>query len=309
MHPSFFNAVNLKARLKHNIIGDVINSQQILDAVTSTEPEIVFHLAAQALVSVGYEDPIKTYQTNIMGTVNLLEAVRNTKSVKVVIVITSDKCYENKEWIWPYRETDSLGGHDPYSSSKACAEIISSSYKRALLNHEVALATARAGNVIGGGDWARDRLVPDCIRAFTSNKPVKLRNPNALRPWQHVFEPISGYLILAERLYSDGDKYGGPWNFGPSLDRGDATVYEVALIVAEEWEGAHVVKAEAYDDIFHEAKILRLDNTKAVTYLNWKPKWSLKKAIKETVGWYKAFYSGKNMMEFSINQILDYINS
>ncbi|MEO0272286.1 MAG: CDP-glucose 4,6-dehydratase [candidate division WOR-3 bacterium] len=310
--PNFFSAVNLQTCLEDHIVGDVRDYASISKVMLQIEPEIVFHLAAQSLVGIGYKDPLTTYETNVMGTVNLLEAVRNTPSVKEVIIITSDKCYENREWVWPYRETDTLGGFDPYSSSKACAEIISSSYKRAFFKSKVALATARAGNVIGGGDWAQDRLIPDCIKAFTSNKPVILRNPHSLRPWQHVLEPLFGYLILAEKIYSNPDKFSGPWNFSPYAETGDATVYDVAKLVADEWEGVHILKKTEESNTFHEAAVLRLDNTKAVTLLNWKPKWSLKEAVKETVKWYKQYYAQegvKDMKEFSIRQISEYMDT
>ena len=238
--PSLFEILNLKEKIVH-IIGDIKDEEKLKNIFKKYKPDIVFHLAAQSLVRFSYKEPKLTYETNVMGTLNVLEAVREAKSVKVVIIVTSDKCYENKEWVYGYRENDPLGGHDPYSSSKACAELVVEAYRNSFFNpknygktHQVALATVRAGNVIGGGDWQVDRLIPDCVKALSKGKPIKIRNPNAIRPWQHVLEPLSGYLLLVQKMWKEPTKYCEAWNFGP-YEKDIATVKEIVEKVINLW--------------------------------------------------------------------------
>lgn len=293
-----------------SIKGDIRNLEQLQAAIERSKPEIVVHMAAQSLVRYSYQNPIDTYSTNVMGTVNVLEAVRRAGSVKVVINVTSDKCYENREWVWGYRENEPMGGYDPYSSSKGCAELVASAYRRSFFNtddyanHGVALASVRAGNVIGGGDWARDRLIPDIIRAIEKRTPVLIRSPHAIRPWQHVLEPLSGYLLLAERLYLEGVKYAEGWNFGPA-DTDARPVEWVVQKLCDTWgEGASWrpdVQAGP-----HEAYHLKLDCSKARVSLGWKPVWSLEHTIAKIVAWQKAASRKEDMRTLTLSQIDDY---
>ena len=277
------------------------------------KPQIVFHLAAQSLVRLSYEEPSLTYETNVLGTVNLLEAVRQTPSVRVVVNVTSDKCYENKNWVWGYREIDPIGGHDPYSSSKGCAELVTQSYLRSFFPpenygsaHSVALASVRAGNVIGGGDWGADRLLPDCMRALSKGDKVVIRSPEAFRPWQHVLEPLGGYLLLGAKLWKEGPRYAGAWNFGPREDE-EWTVEKVVREVIHLWgRGSYGIDGHGQP---HEASRLKLDCSKARLQLNWKPRYSLKQSLDHTVSWYKKFYSGASVDEiykFTQQQINNY---
>jgi CDP-glucose 4,6-dehydratase len=290
-------------------IGDVVDAENLKAAINSAKPEIVFHLAAQSLVRPSYDDPVGTYATNVMGTVHLLESVRQTSGVKAVVVITSDKCYENREWVWGYRENDPMGGYDPYSNSKGCAELVSAAYRSSFFSsgryseHGVALATARAGNVIGGGDWAKDRLIPDLIRAFADGRVVEIRNPKAIRPWQHVLEPLHGYLMLAEALYQRGPEFAEGWNFGP--DEGDARPVEwIADRMTSHWEGTQWMLAAG--DHPHEAGFLRLDTSKARSSLGWRPKLRLDEALSMTVDWYRAVHGGADARAWCLAQIADY---
>ena len=275
-----------------------------------TSPEIVFHLAAQALVRPSYADPVDTYSTNVMGTVNLLEALRGCASVMSVVIVTSDKCYENREWVWGYREDEAMGGYDPYSNSKGCAELVTAAFRSSFFNpdeyarHNVAIASGRAGNVIGGGDWATDRLIPDIVRAIIEDQPVKIRNPAATRPWQHVLEPLSGYLNLAERLYDDGPKFTGGWNFGP-WENDVKPVETIVEEVTKLWgDGARWEKDGL--DHPHEARYLKLDCSKAHALLDWLPKLRVEAALAWTVEWYKAWCAGQNMRALTLKQISDY---
>lgn len=309
--PSLFELARVPEAMTSEI-GDIRELNRLKQVMADFRPEIVFHLAAQALVRESYQNPVDTYATNVMGTVNLLEAVRQMKGVRAVVNITSDKCYENREWVWGYRESESLGGYDPYSSSKACAELVTEAYRNSFFNsdnyleHGVAVATARAGNVIGGGDWANDRLVPDCLRAFEKGQFVKLRSPHAVRPWQHVLEPISGYLLLAEKLMStEASHYACAWNFGPDF-QGDATVGEVATIIANLWGNNAGVAIDSTENQPHEAGLLRLDITRARTKLGWRPCWTVKQALEATVDWHQAWLKGKDMREYSLAQISAY---
>ena len=298
-----------KARIGEGIrstLGDVRDGESLRRAMEESQPEIAFHLAAQPLVRASYNDPAATYAVNVMGTVNFLEAVRRTPSVRVAIVVTSDKCYENREWWWGYREDEPMGGSDPYSSSKGCAELVTSAYRRSYFNDgRVAVASVRAGNVIGGGDWAADRLIPDLVRAFSAKAPLYLRFPHAVRPWQHVLEPLRGYLTLAERLWHEGTACAGGWNFGPRDD--DAwTVLDVVRHAATLWgEGASWrVDHEPHP---HEARYLKLDCTLARSRLGWVPVLDLAKALEWTVAWYHAHQDNHpDMRTFTTNQIERY---
>jgi CDP-glucose 4,6-dehydratase len=299
-NPNMFSLVNVADGMT-SIVGDIANFAFLKIMLQKHNPEIVIHLAAQPLVRYAYDNPIETYMTNVMGTVHLLEALRQTPSVKVAINVTTDKCYENKEWYWGYRETDRLGGKDPYSSSKACSELITSTYRHSYLNKQLHLASARAGNVIGGGDWAEDRLIPDIIKGCINQQTIRVRNPQALRPWQYVLEPLSGYLLLAQRLYNDGHQYAESWNFGP--DAMDARpVSWIADYITSKWEeGASWIKTN--ESQAHEANYLRLECSKAKMKLGWQPCWNLEKGLQETIAWYKGYFRGECMREMTLNQI------
>lgn len=309
--PSLFEALGLGTNLDHRL-GDIRNAEALAASMREFKPEIVFHLAAQALVRLSYKEPRLTYETNVMGTLNLYEAVRTCESARAVVSITTDKCYENKEWVWGYRENDPMGGYDPYSSSKGCAELLSAAYRRSYFNpeqygksHHVALATARAGNVIGGGDWALDRLVPDCIRALSKGETIPIRSPNSTRPWQHVLEPLCGYLTLATRLFADGPTYAEGWNFGPS-DDGILSVEEIVKDVVSAWgSGTYTV---AHNADFHEARLLTLDASKARSRLGWKPSFTAGEAVEWSVGWYLAHCRGLDMASFTKTQIAGYLD-
>ena len=293
-----------------SVIGDIRDGMALMRAMQAAEPEVVFHLAAQPLVRYGYAAPVETYATNVMGTVHLLEAVRVMPSVRVVVIITSDKCYENREWVWGYRETDPMGGYDPYSNSKGCAELVVSAYRNSYFNpdryteHRVALASARAGNVIGGGDWAEDRLVPDILRACDAGKPVHIRNPHAVRPWQHVLEPLSGYLVLVKQLWEKGARFSSAWNFGPS-DRDARPVSWIADHIRRCWGEGSRWELESGEQL-HEAHYLKLDCSKAKVELDWEPRWNLAKALDQTIAWHKAYLSGENLRVVSLEQIRAY---
>lgn len=288
----------------HSIIADIRNPDLLKQTLDTAQPEIVLHLAAQALVGEGYRDPLGTYATNVMGTANLLEAVRHSSTVVAVVIVTSDKCYENREWPWPYRENEALGGHDPYSSSKACAELVTASYRNAFLREkQIPVATARAGNVFGGGDWSPNRLIPDILYAFSQGKPASLRRPQAVRPWQHVLEPLYGYLALAERIAQD-PTFGAAWNFGPG--EGDCiTVGALADKLASLWgNGACCdVVEEAFP---HEAGLLRLDASLAAQKLGWHAHWTLDQALDATVAWHRAWLNSADMRAITLKQITTY---
>ena len=290
-------------------IGDVRDFSNLKAAVLEFEPEIVFHLAAQPLVRLAYREPVDTYATNVMGTVNLLESVKSSSSARVVVNVTTDKCYENNEWQWPYRETDGLGGFDPYSSSKACSELVTSAYRRSYFNEQsarVAIASARAGNVIGGGDWSDDRLIPDILSAFENSRPVTIRNPGAIRPWQHVLEPLAGYLTLAEAMWSSPSVYSESWNFGP-IDNDARPVSWIVEQMVNMWGGDARWQLEAAPQP-HEAGNLRLDISKAVSKLPWAPRLDLGSALDWTVEWHKCWVEGGNIREKTIEQISRYEN-
>ncbi|MDQ6598587.1 CDP-glucose 4,6-dehydratase [Bacillus salipaludis] len=314
--PSLFEQCKVN-ELVYSIIGDIRDYNFLSSVIKDFDPDIIFHLAAQPLVRQSYSNPIETYETNVIGTVNLLDAVRkltNTSSKKRALVnITSDKCYENKEWLWGYREPDTLGGYDPYSNSKACAELATSCYTHSFFNpnnysrHLLALASARAGNVIGGGDWASDRLVPDCLSAILNKKEIRIRNPQSIRPWQHVLEPLNGYISLAEKLYRDGVRYNGPWNFGPN-DEDVISVEGIVHLLYETWgekEKLQILNEEQP----HEANLLKLDCSKAKSILNWKPRWNIAQSILKVVEWTKAYQNQKDLRELCLVQITEYENA
>ncbi len=303
---NLFSILDLKNTLDKSHIADIRDKEKLDQALIESNADIVFHLAAQPLVRLSYHQPLMTYETNVIGTLNLLEAARKTLSVKAFVCITTDKCYENKEIDYAYKEDDPFGGHDIYSSSKACAEILVQSYRKSFLHEKgFALASARAGNVIGGGDWAQDRLMTDCIESIINNKKIHIRNPKATRPWQHVLEPLAGYLRLGQLLLDKGNTYAESFNFGPDVNT-EMKVFEVAQKVVEYWgKGEVIVETGTH---LHEANLLQLDNTKAKEILNVFPVYTTDEAIKITVEWYKAFYEGKiNMLEFSKEHINSFI--
>ena len=284
-----------------------IRDEAIAKIFNSFQPEIVFHLAAQPLVRSSYEIPYETYDVNVMGTLNILEHIRKSSSVAASVMITTDKCYENKEWAWGYRENDQLGGFDPYSSSKACAELLIKSYQRSFASESLAISSVRAGNVIGGGDLSTDRLLPDIYKAITNINKIKLRNPMATRPWQHVLEPLVGYLMVAEDLFLSGHQSNDAWNFGPQASD-IRTVSEVAKLFASEWSVDNIVE-EKNKENYHEANILSLDSTKALLKLKWHPIWSVEVAITKTADWYKALNKNENVVKKTNQQIQEYIST
>jgi CDP-glucose 4,6-dehydratase len=306
--PSFFETVGLKDCLVH-VDGDIRDLEHLKRIVRACDPEYIFHLAAQPLVRDSYINPIKTFETNVLGTANVLEAARECESLASCVCITSDKCYENRDWAFAYRENDRLGGKDPYSASKAAAEMVAASYRTSFFQSREAkrpaIVTARAGNVIGGGDWASDRIVPDCIRALNDGRSVVLRNPDSIRPWQHVLEPLAGYLRLAYLSGNDPERYSGAWNFGPMCE-GTISVRNLVDGVIYEW-GSGTSELGNQDERRPEASILKLDCTKSVDNLNWRPSLKITEAIKMTVSWYKEMLSGeKNMKKYTSDQINGY---
>lgn len=303
--PALFDVAGIGNGMEHHLV-DVRHLDAVKRIFVQFRPEIVFHLAAQSFVRLSYEEPVMTFDTNVMGTVNVLEAARQCSSVKAIVIITSDKCYENREWVWGYREDEPMGGYDPYSSSKGCVELLTAAYRRSFLGQSgISVATARAGNVIGGGDWAVDRLVPDVLRALEMQQIPRIRNPEAIRPWQHVLEPISGYLLLAEKLYLYGQAYSEAWNFGP-LEWDSKPVSWIVGYLCEKW-GVTASWEGQPGEHPHEAKVLRLDTSKVRSRLNWNPRWSLEKALDEIVFWQKAWIDGQNMRALCEAQIRNYM--
>lgn len=305
--PSFFKVCQISKLLKKNTLEDIRDWVSLKHAIRSAEPEIVFHLAAQPLVRSSYVSPVETYAVNVMGTLNLLEAVRQTSGIKALVNVTTDKCYENREWEKPYQETEPLGGFDPYSSSKACSELITAAYRSSFLTAaKIQTATVRAGNVFGGGDWAVDRLIPDFLRSIDQGKTFFVRSPDAIRPWQHVLEPLSGYLTLAEKLYTEGSDFAEAWNFGPdpSVDRPVKWIVEYLCrqMPGSVWSSVNTPQP-------HEAKCLKLDNSKAKKRLGWYPCWDLQTALKHTLAWHEAWKRKKDMFTVSVNQICEYKNT
>jgi len=311
--PALFEELRLSNELKH-VFGDIRDLNGLKDVLASSQPEIVFHLAAQPLVRLSYEQPVDTFSTNIMGTVNLLEAVRSVSSVRACVLVTSDKCYENKEWPYAYRENDSMGGYDPYSASKGCSELVAASMRSSYFppssydKHRVAIATARAGNVIGGGDWALDRIFPDAIRALSQKIAVPVRNPFSIRPWQHVLEPLSGYLWLAARMFESGSDFAEAWNFGP-LTSSAVNVKSIVEKIISVWGGGDINDlSSGQTSAPHEANFLRLDCSKATGKLGWQPVFSVDEAIEYAAKWYRGYYCSDrfNARDFSESQIFSY---
>jgi CDP-glucose 4,6-dehydratase len=308
--PNFFEVAKIESDLEQSHIADIRDLEKLKKAMIDARPEIVIHMAAQPLVRYSYSNPVETYATNVMGTVHVLESIRSLDCMRAAVIVTTDKCYENKEWAWGYRENEPMGGYDPYSNSKGCAELVASAYRQSYFapdqyhTHRVAIATVRAGNVIGGGDWSEDRLLPDAIKAFEAQEVLNIRNPLATRPWQHVLEPLSGYLVLAQALYHEGAKYGGGWNFGPRDD--DArSVQEVIDLLIKNW-GSLASWTQDKSEQPHEAHSLRLDCSKARQYLNWVPRWNLEQAIQNITQWQQALKGGDDMNAFSRKQINTY---
>ncbi len=304
--PSLFELTGMENKI-NSILGDIGDLDALNSCFDRSQPEIVIHMAAQSLVKASYIDPVETFRVNVMGTVNVLESVRQSDSVKALLIVTSDKCYENQEWMWGYREQDTLGGFDPYANSKACAELVTDSYRNSFFSatdradKKVAIASVRAGNVIGGGDWAADRLVPDMIKAFTREEPVIIRNPDAIRPWQHVLEPLAGYLTLAEKLYCDGNEFASGWNFGSPAEDARPVSWVVDKLVTFWGQGASSKLDENAHP--HEANYLKLDCTKSRELLHWKPQLTTESALSWTVDWYQAWHQGKDMSQITEHQI------
>lgn len=310
-NPSLFIEAKID-ELITSYIGDIRDLGNLQKVMKEVQPEIVIHMAAQPLVRESYKNPVETYSINVMGTVHLLEACRNTQSVKAIVNVTTDKCYENREWHWGYRENEPMGGYDPYSNSKGCSELVTSSYRNSYFNpsryaeHGVAVASARAGNVIGGGDWADDRLIPDFIRAIAKGEKVQIRSPYAIRPWQHVLEPLTGYLTLAAKLYTEGTTYAQAWNFGPE-DNDAQNVEWITGILCDLWGEGASFKIDTNPQP-HEANYLKLDCSKAKAELNWVPKWDIETTLKSIVAWNKAYLCGENIREVTIVQINQFFN-
>ncbi|MBE1274795.1 CDP-glucose 4,6-dehydratase [Enterovibrio baiacu] len=308
--PSLFQEANVGNDIE-NEEGDIRDFDKLCHSIATFGPDIVFHMAAQPLVRLSYEEPIDTYSTNVMGTVHLLESVKQVGSVKAVVNITSDKCYENREWVWGYREDEAMGGYDPYSNSKGCAELVASSYRQSFFNpnnyamHGCALASVRAGNVIGGGDWADDRLIPDMLKAFSEGRDVEIRNPHAIRPWQHVLEPLSGYITVAERLYNHGCEFAEGWNFGPKEEDAKPVEWIVESLTSKWGEDADWFLSEG--DHPHEAHYLKLDCSKARMRLDWQPVWDLETTLEKIVAWHKAWLNKEDMNKHTVKEINDYI--
>jgi CDP-glucose 4,6-dehydratase len=309
-NPNFFEAAKVAGILEESLIADIRDLDRLQTVMTHAKPEIVMHLAAQPLVRYSYANPVETYATNVMGTVHVLESMRRMQGVRAAVIVTTDKCYENQEWPWGYRENEPMGGHDPYSNSKGCAELVTSAYRQSYFpsekypTHQLAIASARAGNVIGGGDWSQDRLIPDAIRAFEAQVPLFIRNPLATRPWQHVLEPLAGYLVLAQALYREGPAFTGAWNFGPR-DEDARAVQDVIDLLIHCWDTAASWQHDTTEQP-HEAHSLKLDCSKARQYLHWTPRWNLEHAIEKIAQWHRAHQQKHNLLELSLEQIASY---
>lgn len=307
--PSLYDLCQIESLIDRSIIADIREKETLQVAMLESQPEIVIHMAAQPLVRESYKNPVETYSINVMGTVNLFEAVRACESVVAVVNVTTDKCYDNKEWVWGYRENEPLGGYDPYSSSKACSELVTSAYRSSFFSklnngRTVAIASARAGNVIGGGDWAADRLIPDCVRSILSGELIKLRNPYSIRPWQHVLEPLGGYLLLSQKLFENGLQYASAWNFGPN-DEDAKPVEWIVDTLCQKW-GTGMKYEIDKDPQPHEAQYLKLDCSKAMNELNWHPRWNLEHAIDKIIEFTGAFQKNENLRELCLQQINQY---
>lgn len=305
-NPNLLELIDLENRLAQSTIGDIRDLPELSKALGSAQPSVVVHMAAQPLVRESYRTPVETFSTNVMGTVNLLESVRQTESVEAVVIVTTDKCYQSQDWIRPYRENDRLGGHDPYSSSKACAELVTEAYRSSFLaDSRVQVATARAGNVIGGGDWAADRLIPDFLRALDAQETLLVRSPNAVRPWQHVLEPLFGYLLLSERLVEGGNAFAEEWNFGPEDSDARPVSWIVERLCREAVDAKWEIERNSQP---HETKVLKLDSAKAKSQLGWHPHWSIETALEKTIDWHAAWKSDQDMLAISLEHITSYLN-
>lgn len=302
--PSLFDVARVASATASSTIGDIRDFDMVRRTLASAQPDVVLHMAAQPLVRQSYKDPVETYATNVMGSVHVLEAVRQVGTVRALVNVTTDKCYENREWVWGYREDEPMGGFDPYSSSKGCAELATAAFRRSFPGG-AAIATARAGNVIGGGDWATDRLVPDILRALERREPVIIRHPHAIRPWQHVLEPLSGYLLLAERLWDGGEAYAEAWNFGP-VDADARPVRWIVERMIERWGDNASWRHDSAGHV-HEASYLKLDISKAAARLGWHPRWSLAKTLDQIVAWHKAWLDGADMQAVCLEQIRSFV--
>ena len=305
-NPSMFELVGIENEIHHHQ-GDINSIDHLNEVLHEIQPEVVFHLAAESIVSTGYNDPVKTYLTNVMGTVNILQVCRNIDSLRAIVNVTSDKCYKNKTWDWPYRENDELGGKDPYSNSKSCAELVTSCFYETYFEtqREIGVATARAGNVIGGGDFSANRIVPDLVRSMEREQTLILRNPQATRPWQHVLEPLFGYLILAERLYQDPKEFSGAWNFGPGSED-NLSVEQLLSLFDRHWKKLDI-KTEPKNNNIKEAQKLNLDSSKSRSNLNWIPKWSIDMCVRQTSIWYKSYFQKEDILMLTKSQILQYL--
>ena len=303
--PSLFAKAEIGKKVE-SVIADIRDFETFKKTYDRFKPQVVFHLAAQALVRPSYKDPLGTYATNVMGTAHVLEAARLVPCARAVVIVTSDKCYENREWPWGYRENEAMGGHDPYSSSKGCAELVTSAYRRSYFSGTpIGLASGRAGNVIGGGDWAEDRLIPDCIRALEKGQPIQIRNPQSIRPWQHVLEPLSGYLLLAERLCSEPSRYALGFNFGPDTTQVQPVSWIADQMVKIWGQGARWEKTSTEDSL-HEAHYLKLDCSLAQSQLGWVPRMNLEQSLKWVVEWYRNFHQGESALSLTLGQIESY---
>ena len=304
--PSLFEVDKVADHMQSEI-GDIRDLTKLSQSIVSFNPDILLHLAAQPLVRYSYREPVETYSTNVMGTVNVLEASRQANNLKTIVVITTDKCYENREWEWGYRENEPMGGYDPYSNSKGCAELVVSAYRRSFFNSNdtAAVASARAGNVVGGGDWAEDRLIPDILRAFEKQQPVIIRNPLSTRPWQHVLEPLSGYLVLAQHLWQEGQTFAEGWNFGPKDDDCRPVQWILDKMVHFWGKGAYYEIDKSQQP--HEANFLKLDCSKAATRLKWHPQWRLEYTLEKITTWHRAWLDRKNMKNHCLEEIKDYM--
>jgi CDP-glucose 4,6-dehydratase len=311
--PGLFQIVELK-KCTQTTLADINDLSSLKKAMRAASPEIVIHMAAQSIVRESYVNAVGTYATNVMGTVNILEAARGQRSLRAIINVTSDKCYENREQVWSFRETDPLGGFDPYSNSKACSELVTSAYRRSFFNVTEQgrpgplIATARSGNVLGGGDWAKDRLIPDCIRSIQKREKIVIRNPRSVRPWQHVFEPLTGYLMLAEQLLLKQVTFAGAWNFGP--DKNDVQpVSWIVKQISKQFDGILEVVKSKEEKAPYEAGMLTLDSAKARRLLGWRPRWNLEQALEKTTAWYQEYLAGRHMRSICMQQLDDYFNN
>jgi CDP-glucose 4,6-dehydratase len=304
-NPNLFTQANVAQNMDSEI-GDITDLNHITDSMMAFNPEVLIHMAAQPLVRLSYQEPVLTYATNVMGTVNVLEAARKCTNLKAIVSVTTDKCYENKEWPWGYRENEPMGGHDPYSSSKGCAELVTAAYRKSFFNDENSafLASARAGNVIGGGDWSADRLIPDILKAFEKNGPVIVRNPMSTRPWQHVLEPLSGYLVLAQHLFEEGSSFAEGWNFGPK-DEDCKSVSWILDKMVENWGNGAKWELDKNNNP-HEAEYLKLDCSKAALKLNWYPKWNLEYTLESIIKWHQNYIAQENVQEQCLLEIALY---